>query len=195
MQSLSLFGLGSVLLSLSMNSFGAPVEFDSSNSIKWVGKKVAGKHEGTVKLKNGQLDLDAKADKGRFLFDMKSIQDTDLTGEWKAKLEGHLKSPDFFNVEKFPEAVLVVKELKQDAKDKTHYEVKGELTVKDITKPVSIPATISQEKGKTKVSAKFTINRLDWDIRYNSGKFFDPKVLGDKLILDDLDFEVALISK
>ncbi|MCX6131940.1 MAG: YceI family protein, partial [Proteobacteria bacterium] len=135
------------------------------------------------------------ADKGRFLFDMKSIQDTDLTGEWKAKLEGHLKSPDFFNVEKFPEAVLVVKELKQDAKDKTHYEVKGELTVKDITKPVSIPATISQEKGKTKVSAKFTINRLDWDIRYNSGKFFDPKVLGDKLILDDLDFEVALLSK
>ena len=110
-------------------------------------------------------------------------------------MDGHLKSADFFNVDKFPEATLVIKELKADAKDKTKYEAKAELTVKDVTKPISIPAMINQEKGRTFVNTKFTINRLDWGIKYNSGKFFDPKALGDKLILDDVDFEVAMTSR
>jgi polyisoprenoid-binding protein YceI len=194
MQSLKIFGLSSVLLAVSLSAQGAAVDFGNSNTLKWTGTKLAGAHDGTVKLKEGKLDLNGKADKGRFVFDMKSIQNSDLQGEWKTKLEDHLKSADFFDVQKHPEAVLVIKELKADAKDKTKYEAKGDLTIKGITKPLTFPATITQEKGKTLVNAKFTLNRLDWDIRYNSGKFFDPKALGDKLILDDIGFESVLTS-
>jgi len=194
MQSLKVFGLSSVLLAVSLSAHGAAVDFGNSNTLKWTGTKLAGAHDGTVKLKEGKLDLDGKAEKGRFVFDMKSIQNSDLKGEWKTKLEDHLKSADFFDVQKHPEAVLVIRELKADAKDKTKYEAKGDLTIKGITKPMTFPATITQEKGKTLVNAKFTLNRLDWDIRYNSGKFFDPKALGDKLILDDIGFESVLTS-
>ncbi len=189
------FVASSLLFFASSSVFAASYQFDGSNSLKWTAKKLAGEHQGDVKLKDGTLNLDGKSDKGRFVFDLKSINNTDLNGEWKAKLEGHLKSPDFFNVDKFPEAVFVIKEAKQDPKDKSKYEVKGDLTIKDITKPVAFPATIKEEKGKALVTAKLTINRLDWDIRYNSGKFFDPKALGDKLILDDVNFAFDLASK
>ena len=183
---------------LAWEASAAPYKFTSEDStVKWVGKKVAGNQDGTVKLKEGTLDLAAKGDKGRFVIDLKSIENSDLKGqdEWKKKLEDHLKSPDFFNVEKFPEATLVVKDLKADAKDKTKYSAKGDLTIKGITKPVSFPVTIVEKDGKASVESALKINRLEWDIRYNSGKFFDPKQLGDKLIDDEIEFDVKLNGK
>jgi polyisoprenoid-binding protein YceI len=190
--------LVSLALAWSLQLSAAPYQFDASDStIKWVGKKIAGQHNGEVKLKEGSLDPQAKGEKGKFVIDLTTIESHDLKGqdEWKGKLEGHLKSADFFNVEKFPQAVLVLKELKPDAKDKTKYEAKGDLTIKGITKSITVPATIVEKDGKATVNSKFKINRLDWDIRYNSGKFFDPKQLGDKMISDDVEFEVQLNSK
>lgn len=167
---------------------------ENSGSIKWLGKKVSGQHDGLVKLKEGALDPEAKGEKGRFVIDMTSIENIDLkdSAEYKKKLEDHLKSADFFNVEKYPQATLVIKELKPDAKDKTLYTAKGDLTIKGITKPVEMPATIVEKDGKATVKSSFKVNRLDWDIRYNSGKFFDVKKLGDKIIDDQVQFDVNL---
>lgn len=183
---------------VAMEASAAVYKFAADGStVTWVGKKVSGQHDGTVKLKEGTLDPAAKGEKGRFVIDMKTIDCSDLKGqdEWKKKLEDHLKSADFFNVDKFPEASLVVKELAADAKDKTKYTAQGDLTIKGITKPISFPATIVEKDGKVNVKSEFKVNRIDWDVRYNSGKFFDPKQLGDKLIYDDIEFKVDLSGK
>jgi polyisoprenoid-binding protein YceI len=80
-----------------------------SSSIQWTGKKVTGQHEGTINFLDGILTFKSnKLVAGTFTVDMKSISTTDLTGEYKDKLDGHLKADDFFGVEKFPTATLVL---------------------------------------------------------------------------------------
>ena len=76
------------------------------SSIQWTGYKVTGQHEGTIDFKGGALEFkDGKLVGGTFTIDMTTINTTDLTGEYKGKLDGHLKSDDFFGVAKFPDAV------------------------------------------------------------------------------------------
>ena len=73
------------------------------STINWVGKKVTGEHSGTVNLKEGNLIFkDGKVAGGNFTVDMTSISTTDLSGDWKTKLDGHLKADDFFGTEKNP---------------------------------------------------------------------------------------------
>ena len=72
------------------------INVEKSN-ITWVGKKVTGEHSGTVKFKEGILVFQKGALKGgNFTVDMTTIGATDLTGDWKQKLDGHLKADDFF---------------------------------------------------------------------------------------------------
>jgi polyisoprenoid-binding protein YceI len=185
-------------LSWSLSSFAAVYKINPTEStVKWVGKKVSGQHDGVVRIKDGTFDPEGKQDKGRFVIDMASIENVDMKGqdEYKKKLEDHLKSDDFFSVSKHPEATLVLKTLKSDPKDKTKYEAAGELTIKGITKPVTMPATIVEKDGKVQVQSEFKINRINWDVRYNSAKFFDVKKLGDKLINDDIEFAVNLVGE
>ena len=75
--------------------------------ITWKGYKVTGQHEGTLEIKNGKLNFDkGNLTGGSFDIDMTSIATTDLSGGTAEKLNGHLKSPDFFGVEKFPTATV-----------------------------------------------------------------------------------------
>ncbi len=187
-------------LTWSLSSYAAAYKISPAEStVAWIGKKeiVQSQHDGVIKIKDGVLDLDGKQEKGRFVFDMASIENVDLKDkpDMKKKLEDHLKSDDFFGISKHPEATLVLKSLKPDAKDKTKYEATGDLTIKGITKPVTIPAKIVEKDGKVQVESKFSINRLDWDIRYNSPKAFDIKALGDKAIKDNVDFDVKLVGQ
>jgi polyisoprenoid-binding protein YceI len=184
----------------SASSFAAAYKIDpAQSSVKRAAKKVVkalGGHDGVIKIKEGTLDLEGKKEKGRFVIDLTTIEATDLKDDPtnKKKLEGHLKSDDFFAVSKHPEAVFVVKQMKQDAKDKTQYQVDGDLTIKGITKPLSIPAKVSEKSGKIEISSDFTIKRNDWDIRYNSPSFFDLKELGDKAIEDEIKFDIDLVG-
>lgn len=177
---------------LSGLALGAPMTIDTQKSeIEWIGKKVSGEHNGTLMLESGKFDLDKGT--GNFVIDMKSINNKDLDGEWKQKLEGHLKSDDFFNVEKYPQAKFVLKKATKQKDGK--YKMTGDLTVKGITKPVEFDATM-EEKDKMKwLMADFQIDRLKWDIKYNSGKFFDVKKLGDKMIYDDIGIKLKLATK
>ncbi|MEN9639633.1 MAG: hypothetical protein RLZZ262_1502, partial [Bacteroidota bacterium] len=108
----------------------------AESSIKWTGtKKIGGKkHTGTIAVKSGNLAYDGtNITGGEIVIDMRSLANTDLTGDSKGKLEGHLKSDDFFAVEKHPEARFVVKSAK--SKGGSAFEVTGDLTIKGITKP------------------------------------------------------------
>ena len=157
----------------------------TASTINWVGKKVTGQHNGTVNLKAGTLIF--KGDKlagGTFTVDMTSLTATDLSGEYQGKLNGHLKSEDFFGTEKFPTATLVFKTIA--AKSKTLYTVTADLTIKDKTNPVTFDITVN---GNTATTA-FNVDRTKYDIKYGSGSFFDN--LGDKAISNEFELAISL---
>ena len=150
----------------------------SSSTLTWKGYKVTGSHTGTIGIQSGHLEFDGeKLVGGEFVVNMTSLIATDLTGGGKTKLEGHLKSDDFFGVEKFPTAKLVFTSVKSAGKNA--YEVTGDLTIKGITKSVTFEVAVFGSKA----TADLTIDRSQFDVRYGSGSFFDN--LGDKTIYDD----------
>lgn len=181
--------IGFVLLSSFMTSpLSVKRKIDvKSSKVMWKARKVTGAHEGFVSVKSGTLEFNDKNELigGKIEIDMNSITCTDLTGDMNGKLVGHLKSDDFFGVDKYPTSTLEIKSVKKTGKDS--YEIKGEMTIKGKTNPVTFNAETSTTKGK----AKLTVDRSLYDIRYGSGKFFDN--LGDKMIYDNFDLEVELV--
>lgn len=168
------------------------VNVDTTKStIIWKGYKVTGEHTGTINLKSGALEMeDGKLVGGRFEIDMTSIKVTDLEGKWAQKLEGHLKSPDFFGVEAHPTATFVITKAAPKGTP-GDYKIAGDLTIKGITKEIKFYAHLSED-GKT-ATVKITVDRTDFDVRYGSGSFFDN--LGDKTIYDEFDLEVTLVTE
>jgi polyisoprenoid-binding protein YceI len=155
------------------------------STINWLGKKVTGEHSGTVNLKEGNLIFkDGKVAGGNFTVDMTSIATTDLSGDWKTKLDGHLKADDFFGTEKNPNATLVFKKIATKANGV--YNVVANLTIKGITKPVTFDLIVKDNNA----TAKVVVDRTKYDIKYGSGSFFDN--LGDKVISDNFDLNVSL---
>jgi polyisoprenoid-binding protein YceI len=157
----------------------------SKSTIKWVGKKVTGQHNGTVDFKDGALVLQGnKLVGGTFTVDMTSLTSTDLQGEYQGKLNGHLKSEDFFGTEKYPTATLVIKKI--GAKSANVYTAVADLTIKGITNPVTFDMTVN---GNTATTA-FKVDRTKYDIKYNSASIFSA--IGDKAISDDFELAIAL---
>lgn len=158
------------------------------SSINWVGKKVTGKHTGTINITSGEIAYDnGRLSGGNFVIDMSSIAVTDLEGGMKGKLEGHLKSPDFFDVANHATAEFVITEVK-GAGEAGKYNVTGDLTIKGKTHPVSFTA-MSNDDGS--FNADISVDRTLYDVRYGSGKFFEG--LGDKMIYDNFDLSVVLV--
>ncbi|GLB52126.1 hypothetical protein NBRC110019_11650 [Neptunitalea chrysea] len=155
------------------------------STVTWKGYKVTGSHEGTVDLKSGTLKFDdSKLTGGEFVIDMTTIGATDLEGDMKGKLDGHLKSDDFFGVSNYPTAKLVITKVKSTGKNS--YKVTGNLTIKKTTKPVTFDMSVYGSKA----TATVKIDRSEYDVRYGSGSFFDN--LGDKTIYDEFDLVVDL---
>ena len=163
----------------------------TESTVEWVGKKVTGQHNGTITLKNGTLAMeDGKLTGGSFTIDMTTITDTDLSGGSKEKLEGHLKSDDFFGVEKYPTSTFVITRAVPQGPGK--YKVIGNITIKGKTEQIQFPATVEEKDGKIMASANITIDRSKFDVRFGSGSFFDN--LGDKTIYDNFDLTVNLVA-
>jgi polyisoprenoid-binding protein YceI len=169
-------------LNLPAASDGAYAVNAGSSSMKWLGKKVTGQHNGTVHVKSGNVELAGGSIKsGIIVIDMASIVDTDLSGEGKAKLEVHLKSDDFFGSANFPEATFKFKSA--TAINKHQFDVVGDLTIKGITKEVKANAIVVPNGDKDlNVSGSISIDRTQFGIKYGSGQFFTD--LGDKMIDD-----------
>ncbi len=182
------------LLALVTNGAGtqATVKVDvAASKIEWLGKKVTGQHNGTINLKEGSLEIDGGVLKGgSFTVDMTSLVDTDLTGEWKDKLEGHLKSDDFFGVATFPTASFVITKSVPQGPGK--YKVIGNITIKGKTQEIQFPASLEEKDGKYTGKATLVIDRSKFDVKYGSGSFFDD--LGDKTIYDDFELTVTLVA-
>jgi len=164
----------------------------SASTVKWVGKKVTGQHNGTIALKGGRLEMEGdQLTGGIFTIDMTTITCEDLSGDGKGKLEGHLKSDDFFGVEKFPSATFVI--TKAVPQGPGAYKIIGNITIKKITEEIQFLTTVTEKDGKMVASADITIDRSKFDVRFGSGSFVDN--LGDKTIYDNFDLSVTLVSK
>ena len=161
------------------------------STVQWVGKKVTGQHNGSIAIQAGTLEItDGQLTGGQFSIDMGTIDTEDLQGEDKAKLEGHLKSDDFFGVEAYPTAQLVITQVTPE-EDNT-YTITGDLTIKGKTNPIEFPATVNMQDGQVTAEADITVDRSKFDVRYGSDSFFDD--LGDKVIYDDFELAVSLIA-
>lgn len=157
----------------------------NDSKIHWLAKKVTGQHDGFINLIDGSLELDdEQITGGTFTVDMTSINVADLTGEYKEKLEGHLKSDDFFSVEQFPKSTLKI--TKANQKMANHYEMTADLTIKGITHPVTFEMHVEGDSANT----KFMIDRSKYNVRYGSNSFFDN--LGDKAIYDEFELDINL---
>ena len=166
----------------------------SKSELVWTGKKVTGEHTGKIALKDGTVIMDGtKLSGGKFTADLTSITNTDLTDkEYNGKLIGHLKSEDFFGVEKHPTATFVT--TKAVAKSAGVYDVTGNLTIKGITKPVTFPVTVKPTATGADITGKLVVDRSKYDIKYNSKSLFDAAALGDKMINDDYVIDIKLVA-
>lgn len=165
-------------------TFKANIE---KTELKWTGKKVTGQHQGQIKLQSGNLNLkDGKIVGGNFVIDMNSITDEDLTDAgYNQKLIGHLKSDDFFGVEKFPTATLSITEATTFTGNLAN--VKANLTIKGITNPIEFTVN----RNGNIYTSNIAVNRAKYDVRYGSGTFFQN--LGDKVIDDIFTLDVKLV--
>lgn len=165
---------------------------NAGSKLTWLAKKATGEHSGNVKVSEGTFVIDGTTLKsGSFTIDTKSITVTDVTdASTNGKLLGHLKSDDFFSTEKFPTSTFVITSAKKGSGNQ--YNLTGKLTIKGITNEVSFPAAIDVAGKKLTAKAKITIDRTKYDIKFRSKNFFEN--LGDKVIYDDFDIDVALVA-
>ncbi len=167
----------------------ATYKVESGSTIMWTGTKLAGPHTGTLNVSTGTVNVkDGKVTGGKFFIDMGSLTVTDLeAGKGKEKLEGHLKSADFFDVANNPEATFEITAVEGG-------NVTGNLTMMGVTKSITFPADIKAPAGGVSVKTpNFTINRTDWGLKYGSASFFDG--LKDKAINDEIGLQIRLRAR
>lgn len=147
-------------------------------------------HSGYVYLSKGELMMDnGQLAGGTVEVDMNTIADIDHGSE--NDLVRHLKSPDFFEVEKFPFSAFTITLVTPATGEMIN--VTGNLTIKGITHAVTFPAKLEEKSGIVYANGQLTIDRTRWGVRYNSGKFFFN--LGDEAISDDIEFDMKIVAR
>ncbi|MFT7032512.1 MAG: polyisoprenoid-binding protein YceI [Cyclobacteriaceae bacterium] len=167
-----------------------------SSKLEWLAKKVTGQHNGVIDIKSGGLTFSGnKLTGGNFVINMKTITVLDLEAgsNMNNKLTGHLNSPDFFNTTEFGEASFKVTSAKKAKSDGGNYSITGDLTIKGKSSSITFPAQVSKDGDKVSATAKMIFDRSKFDIKYKSASFFEN--LGDKLIYDDVEMTVSLVTE
>ena len=169
----------------------------TASALSWKGFKPGGEHYGKLPISAGQLDIkDDVLHGGYVTIKMDGIIVEDLKAEDGGdKLKAPLEGEDFFDVAKYPEAKFELTDVPAEGlKIADIKELKGNLTLKDVTKNITIPvASIQRDAATGKysfTSQTFRINRADWNVKYGSKSFFTG--LGDKFINDDIELSFVL---
>ncbi len=186
--------LTSEVTEVSTTNNGATYEVDTLNSrIEWKGYKVVkteqSSHFGTIKFESGDLTVkDGALESGKFVVDMNSLTSVDLKddAEQLAKLNGHLKSGDFFETEKFPTASFEITKVSPNDSGDYNTLLDGNLTIKGITKPIQFMANVSVKDGETSIATEpKDILREDYGV-----KFQLP--LANGLIKDEVNLQILI---
>lgn len=169
-----------------------------ASKLEWQAEKVTGKHNGTLNMQGGTLQVTGdQLTGGTFTVDMTSLKVLDVQSEgMNAKLTGHLRSDDFFSVEKNPTSTFTITSvapIKGAAAGQPNYTISGDLTIKGVTKPLAFPATVSVKDGQATATGTAKVDRTLYDIRFRSAKFFSD--LGDKMISDEFTVTFNVVAK
>lgn len=164
--------------------------------VNWLGKRTFGnRHTGTVKVASGELKVkEGRLLSGKVTIDMTSIKVDNVKDPGaKADLESHLKNGDFFDVKEYSTSEFVFKEVLPSNKPDFNWIIVGNLTMKDTTNAVNIPVKLNiSEDELTAESANFTINRLNWKVKFQSGFLGTAK---NKIIEDIVPLSLTLKAK
>lgn len=162
-----------------------------ASTLGWSASKiVGGGHTGTMEIFSGEIffDADGNLKGGKFEVDMNSITE-DKDNE---KVIAHLKNEDFFDVVNHPTSTFEITDVNSVDSDEYTHEIEGNLTIKDITKNIAFSINLSEEGENYRANSTFEIDRTEWDIRYNSAKFFSD--LGDKAIKDSVEYTLDIVA-
>ena len=159
---------------------------ETESTLEWTGKAAFSAYSlsGTIEAQEGSIKIEDQ----KIIYTQLTINARSINASNK-QLKKHLRSEDFFDVKKYPEAMFELSEfilLNQD-----QLLAKGKMTIKGITKAIVIPLTIEQTNGQVSASGTATINRTDYGIRYNSPTFFTA--LKDQAIADEFEVTFDLI--
>lgn len=153
----------------------------TASSLGFTGSKVTGSHSGKFEKVNGSVTLvGGKIEGGSVMV----TADVDSVKTDQEKLDGHLKSPDFFDAAKFPKATFTSSLIKPGGPKGESHMVTGELELHGVKKTISFPANITITPDAVTGTAEFSINRKDFGIVY-AGK-------ADDLIRDDVVLKLNL---
>ena len=133
-----------------------------NSKIEFVGSKVTGQEKGSFGDFSGQIDYAGSPENSRVNITIKLDSITTAS----PGLEKHLKTADFFDVAKFPEASFVSTAIKAGGENGASHTVTGNLTMHGVTKAITFPATISVTPDAATVESSFSINRKDFGINY-----------------------------
>lgn len=186
--------LASEVTEVSTTTKGAVYQLDTLNSrIEWKGYKIVkseqSSHFGTIKFESGDLTVkDGVLESGKFVADMNSLTSVDLKddAEQLAKLNGHLKSGDFFEADKFPTASYEITKVSPNNSGDYNTLLEGNLTIKGITKPLQFNANVSVKDGEASIATEpKDIMREDFGV-----KFQLP--LANGLIKDEVNLQILI---
>ena len=133
-----------------------------NSKIEFVGSKVTGQEKGSFGDFSGQIDYTGSPENSRVNITLKIDSITTAS----PGLDKHLKTADFFDVAKFPEASFVSTAIKAGGENSASHTVTGNLTMHGVTKAITFPATISVTPDAATVESSFSINRKDFGINY-----------------------------
>lgn len=156
----------------------------AGSKVEWTGAKITGKHDGSFEAFTGTVNLvDGAPEKSSVTVEI----DTTTLKSDPQQLVDHLKSKDFFDVQKFPKAKFTSTAIKAGGEKGATHTVTGNLELHGVTKGITFPATIKVEGDDVKVNAEFVINRKDFNLVY-PGKPND-------LIKDDVAIKLTIDAK
>jgi polyisoprenoid-binding protein YceI len=190
-----------VISSIALLSFTAKTilhvdtyRIDSQTSkVEWFAEKVTGKHNGTINISSGDIYNNHGKLGGKITIDMNSIVVDDLTGDYKGKLEKHLKSEDFFAVKTYPTSVFEITSvvpLSSVTAGEPNFNITGNLTIKNVTNEITFPAYIRFEGSSMSATGQVTVDRSKFDVKYGSKTFFSD--IGDKAIYDEFKLKLTI---
>jgi polyisoprenoid-binding protein YceI len=171
----------------------------SASVLEWIGRNFNNRHYGRIPFSGGDIVISGnELQRGEITLDMNGITNLDLQDDtYRQMLVNHLKSADFFAVDRFPTASISIsgwQPLAGASPGRPDHTVQGELTIKGITRGITFPvAILLQEDGSIKAQTAFDIDRTDWNVTYGSGKLFEK--LGMHLVHDRIDIELFIVAR
>lgn len=178
---------------------GESYKVNTSQYINFIGTKPVGEHHGSFNISEGVFYVknEASVTGGKLVFNIRSLKITDKDTSGSQKLMGHLSSPDFLDVANYPTAAFEITSVEDYTPDSTNSlvldgatnTIKGNLTLKGVTKNVSFPAIIKVTPTIVTATANFNINRTDWNLVYGN-----DQSLGDKFIRPEVNINFAVTA-